>query len=85
MPMILPQRLPSLLLFGAAVLCVTGAQAQISVGLFGSAANPFTNTPPASEWATLDITVGSSSPYTSPAALDGAPCELKIWRPMGGV
>ena len=64
---------PPLSLVLAALINVTASlQGQISVGPSGYPANPFTNTPPASEWATLDITVVSSSTYASPAALDAA-------------
>lgn len=59
------------LLLGATVLCsAPKSQGQISVGLFGSPANPFTNPPPASEWATRDTFVGDSTTYNTPASLD---------------
>ncbi|HWN97104.1 MAG TPA: hypothetical protein VNT99_18890, partial [Methylomirabilota bacterium] len=55
----------------AAFLSTTSSlKAQIPVGVGGTPANDFSVTPPATEWATLDITTGSASTYANPAALD---------------
>ena len=65
------QRRAFSLLLVAVVLCrVTESCAQILVGSSGYLANPFTNTPPASEWATRDTLGGDSTTYTTPASLD---------------
>src|SRR5687767_6300282 len=63
-PGLLLVRLLPALLFAA-----TDLDAQILVGLLGTPGNPFTNTPPAAEWATRDP-FGASGSVNSPAELD---------------
>ena len=68
-------RIPKCIAAFVALACfTTGLHAQILVGAGG--AGPFgfgpTETPPPTDWATLDITTGSASTYETPAAVDAA-------------
>src|SRR5215207_8129501 len=57
-------------LASVALLLTTGSQAQISVTISGTPANPFDATPTPDAWATLDITTGAANTYATPAAID---------------
>src|SRR5687767_4143723 len=57
----------------AALLSITASlQAQISVGVSGAPANPFTTTPLPAEWSTRDTTVGDAGTLTTPDTVDAA-------------